>query len=153
MPTPANIRRYYPFFAASVVAVIATVAVFMCRIGPLPKALPAGTLTFGIVVAGFAAAHRNMLLGMRGSDVLRILASSGYSDDVLDYLRHSVNAGLVVSVVSGIGFFLGDSALLWKLWSVAMIFLVALVILLLHRNESLMSLVVKRFINQETDQR
>ena len=144
-----NFRRYYPFLVASVLAVVAATVVSMCKIGPLPTSLPAGTLTLGIVVAGFAGTQRNLLLGMKGSDVLRMLADSKYSSDLLDYLMHSVNAGLVVSIISGVGFFIDDNVLLWKLWSVAMIFLVVLVILLIHRNESMMSLVVKTFIDQE----
>ena len=143
----AKSERSLPFVLAAIVTVIAAVVVFMCEIGPLPKSLPAGTMTFGIVVAGFAATQRNMLLGMRGSTVLRVALRSGYHNDVLAYLMHCVYAGLLVSVVSMTGFFLGDKAvLLWNIWLIIMMFCVSLVLAFITRNEILMARIVKRFM-------
>ena len=142
----ARTEKALPFCIAAVVAILAAIAVFACAFGPVSKALPAGTMTFGIVVAGFAATQRNMLLGMRGSTVLRVALRTGYHHDILAYLMHCVYAGLFVSVVSVAGFFLGGYALLWQAWVVLMTFAVVLVLALICRNEILMARVVKRFL-------
>ena len=150
----ANTERRLPFVIAAIVAAMAAVVAFMCEIGPLPKSLPAGTMTFGIVVAGFAATQRNMLLGMRGSTVLRFALRTGFHNDVLAYLMHCVYAGLVVSMVSVIGFFLGDKTLLlWKIWLVAITFCITLVLVLITRNEILMARIIKRFMEDPVNRR
>ena len=143
---PARTEKVLPFCVAAVAAILAAIAVFACAFGPVSKALPAGTMTFGIVVAGFAATQRNMLLGMRGSTVLRVALRSGYHNAILAYLMHCVYAGISVSVVSVLGFFLVGDALLWRVWVVLMIFAVVLVLALIVRNEVLMARVVKRFL-------
>ena len=139
-------ERLLPFLPATIAAAAAAIVVFNCEIGALSKSLPAGTLTFGIVVTGFAATQRNMLLGMRGSTVLRIALRSGYHHDILAYLMHCVYAGLFVSAMSVIGFFLGSISLLWNLWLVVLAFATVLVLALILRNEILMVRVVKRFM-------
>lgn len=143
----AKIERRLPFVIAILMAGVATVVVSSYEIGSLPKSLPAGTMTFGIVVAGFAATQRNMLLGMRGSTVLRFALRTGFHNDVLTYLMHCVYAGLVVSVVSVAGFFLNDHTLLaWKIWLVAIVFCISLVLVVIARNEILMARIVQRFM-------
>ena len=145
----AKTERYLPPTLALIIASIAAFVVFRCDMQPLPKALAAGTMTFGVVVSGFAATQRNMLLGMRGSNVLRFAIRTGYHNDILDYLMHCVYAGLGVSVVSLVAFFLGDSVLMWRLWIIAVTFFIVLVLTLILRNEILMVRVVKRFIQDE----
>ena len=143
----AKTERRLPFAIAAISATIAAVVVFVWEIGASSKALPAGTMTFGIVVAGFAATQRNMLLGMRGSTVLRFALRTGFHNDVLAYLMHCVYAGLSVSVVSVTGFFLGSQHhLLWKFWLILITFCISLVIALITRNEILMARIVKRFM-------
>ena len=145
----AKTERLFPFLPATIADALAAVVVFNCDAGAVPKSLPAGTLTFGIVVAGFAATQRNMLLGMRGSTMLRIALRSGYHHDILAYLMHCVYAGLFVSAMSMLGFFLVGISLLWDLWLIALTFAVTLVIVLILRNEILMVRIVKRFMEGE----
>ncbi len=145
----ARAERLFPILAGIGAAAVAAVVAFVCEIGPLPKPLAAGTMTLGIVVAGFTATQRNMLLGMSGSTVLQFAARTGYYRDVLDYLMHSVYAGIAVSLVSLIGFFLGNSVLVWSIWLVAITGLIALILALILRNEILMVRMVKRFVEEQ----
>ena len=106
-------------------------------------------MTFGVVVAGFAATQRNMLLGMRGSSVLKFAVRTGFHDSVLAYLMHCVYAGLAVSVVSVVGFFINSNPLYWSVWFALLIGSIALVIALILRNEILMVRIVKRFMEDQ----
>lgn len=124
----------------------AGIVVFACGIGPLQESLAAGTMTFGIVVAGFAATQRSMLLGMHGSEVLRFAVRTGFHRDVLDYLMHSIYAGLFVSVASVAGFFLGDNATLWCLWLAVLTGGIVLALALMLRNELLIRRIIERFL-------
>ena len=145
----ARTELLLPFLPAVIAAAAAAIVVFNCEVGTLPNALPAGTLTFGVVVTGFAATQRNMLLGMRGSTVLRIALRSGYHHDILAYLMHCVYAGLFVSAISVLGFFLGSINLLWNLWLVVLTFATVLVLAFILRNEILMVRIVKHFMEGE----
>lgn len=148
---PARVERYFPFPLAALVATVAAAVVFGLGRVPNSNALPAATMTFGVVVAGFTATQRNMLLGMRGASVLRFLSRTGYYIDVLDYLMQCVYAALLVSVISVAGFFLGCNGLLWKVWMVAMTFTVSLVLSMILRNEILMARIIKCFMEDPSD--
>ena len=139
-------EKVIPLCAAVIATVIAAVAVFVFDFGPVSKSLPVGTMTFGIVTSGFAATQRNMLLGMRGSTVLRVAQRTGYHHDILAYLMHCAYAGLSVSGVSVVGFFISDVPLAWSVWTVLVTFTVVLVLALTVRNEWLMSRVIARFL-------
>ena len=146
-----RIERYYPLIAAGSAAVVAIW--FASDIPPFSDALAAGTMTFGIVVAGFSATQRNMLLGMGGTRVMRIIVESGYHRDILDYTKHSVYAGLLVALISGVRFFVYGVALqdswVWTLWLACWTGSVIFVLAQLWRNERLMFLLVKRFMEDD----
>ena len=145
----AALERRLPFWVAAI-AFLATGAIaYFCEIKPLPTAFSAGMMTFGIVVAGFAATQRNMLLDMRGSSVLEFAVKTGFHNDVLQYLMHCVYAGLFVSAVSVIGFFINGNPLLWWGWFAILVGSVVLVIALILRNEVLMGRIVKRFMEDQ----
>ena len=132
--------------AASVAAVVLTV---LLNIKPLPLALPAATMTFGIVVAGFAATQRNMLLTMSGSEVLRFARTTGYYEDIISYLTNGIHAGLLVTLISLCGFFLGENCALWTAWLSVLTGGVALVLGLTARNEMLSNRLVRRFLEEQ----
>lgn len=90
-----------------------------------------------------------MLLGMRGSTILRMALRSGYHQDVLSYLMHCVYAGLLVSALSVFGFFFSSYRVLWDLWIVLVTFSVVLVLALMIRNEILMVRIVKHFMEDQ----
>ena len=145
----ARTEKYLPPLVAITAGAVAAVLTFTYGIGPLPKPLAAGTMTFGIVVAGFAATQRNMLLGMSGSSVLRFAVRTGFHHDVLAYLMHCVYAGLFVSAVSVIGFFLGDNAMLWSIWLAVLTGAIVLVLGLMWRNEMMIVRIVKLFLEDQ----
>ena len=100
-------------FVAILVAAVSLLAVTQCGPGTLPIALPAATMTFGVVVSGFVATQRNMLLTMSGAEVLRFAVERGYHNDVISYLMDCIRAGLLIIAISLSGFFFGDNSLLW----------------------------------------
>ena len=145
----ARMERLLPLLAGLLAGIGTGILVFVCGIKPLPPALAAGTMTFGIVVAGFAATQRNMLLGMRGSDVMRFAVRTGYHYNVLNYLMHCVYAGLFVSAVSVAGFFLGSSVMLWSGWLALLTGGIVLVLALMLRNEILIRRVIVHFLEEK----
>ena len=145
----AKSERLLPLLIALILGVATGAIAYIYEIQPFPKALSAGTMTFGVVVAGFAATQRNMLLGMRGSSVLKFAVRTGFHDSVLAYLMHCVYAGLAVSVVSVVGFFITSNPLYWSVWFALLIGSIALVIALILRNEILMVRIVKRFMEDQ----
>ena len=152
----AKFERRFPVVAAIVAGVASAVAAYFYDIGPLPKSLAAGTMTFGIVVAGFAATQRNMLLGMGGSKVLRFAARTEFHHDILDYLMHCVYVGLAVALVSVIGFFLDEDTSfgpfsLWEVWLAILVGLIVCVLALMFRNELVMRQIVERFVEEQAN--
>ena len=146
----AKWEKLLPILLALIAAVIAAFMSYALEIAPFSKSFAAGTMTFGIVVAGFSATQRNMLLAMGGSKVLRFAVRTGYHNDVLAYLMHCVYAGLLVSAVSVIGFFLGDNAIVpWRIWLAVLTFSVVLVLILILRNEIMIVRMVKRFMEDQ----
>ena len=142
----ARIEQCLPFLVATIAAVVAACVVFVCELSALPVPVAAGTMTFGVVVAGFSATQRNVLMGTTGSRVMRLLVSSQYHEDIIRYFKHSVYGGLGVTFVSLLGFFLGDNATAWRLWLTVLTFCVVLVITLIFRNEILVLRVVKHLM-------
>ena len=96
-------ERYLPFVVAVLAGGAAAVADAIADVEPFSRLVSVGTMTLGVVVAGFTATQRNMLLGMAGTKVLRFAATTGYHKDVLDYLAHCIYAALFVTAVSAVG--------------------------------------------------
>ena len=147
-------ERRFPGLIALLTVVASLVVVWLCDIDALPKSLAAGTMTFGIVVAGFAATQRNMLLGMGGSKLLRFAVRTGFHHDILAYLMHCVYVGLAVALVSVIGFFLNEDTSfgpfsLWESWLVVLVGLIVWVLALMCRNELVILRVIKRFMEEQ----
>lgn len=113
----------------------------------VPETLTLGTLTFGVVVAGFTATQRNMLIGMRALKVLADAAKVGYDHDILRYLRQCVWASMVLVVVSVARFFLNDCpfpSAQMQVWTFFWVGSFILVITTMIRNEYMMYLIVGR---------
>ena len=143
---PSRVERYSPFLLAAIASVVVSIVVFRCGNVLESLTLPAATMTFGIVIAGFTATQRNMLLGMRGSSVLRFLSRTGYYIDVLNYLMQGIYTALFVSAISVVGFFVNSNPLIWKIWIITVSFAVTLVLVIIGRNEILMGRIIKRFL-------
>ena len=141
-----TIEIWWPCVAAGASA--AAVALWTEEIPAIPDLLAAGTITLGVVVAGFTATQRNMLLGIVGTRVIRVAVKTGYDRDVIGCLRHCVWASLLLVAVSVVRFFVDECAwqegwgrVLWlPLWSGVFVLVLALMV----RNERMMFLVVSR---------
>ncbi len=148
--TPATIRRYYPLWVAALLSILALVMTQRFDLTVISNTLSVSTLTFGVVVSGFTATQRNMLLSLKGSEVLSFAAKTGHDQDILDYLNDAIYAGLGTSLVSVVGFCIQRNELLCDIWTASLAFFIVLVILLLHRNERLMRLIMDRFMREQT---
>lgn len=146
--TPARIHRFGPYFAAVAVAGITAFVMFSWDIKTLPQSIPVGTMTFGIVAAGFAGAQRSMLLTMTGAKVLRFAVRTGYHRDILAYLMDGIIAGVTVASISVIGFFSSTHTVFWNMWVSAITGAIALVICVTTRNELLIGRVVARYLEE-----
>lgn len=144
-------ERLLPFIAAGVAALLAVVVAQRFEVEPFSRFVSAGTMALGLIVAGFTATQRNMLLGMSGSRVLRRAAASGYDEDILNYLARCIYAGLFVTLVSVAGVFIEDCSWIWiswlALWIGSIFFMVAQLVI----NEWLMSRIFKRFMEDELE--
>ncbi len=140
-----KIERYGPYLLATLAA--GTLACFASEIESFPRTLAAGSMTLGVVVAGFTATQRNMLLGMGGARVLRFAVKTGYYKNVLRYLGECVYVGLIVTVVSAVCVLVS-----WYTWLKLGLWggSVVLVLALIARNEWLMFLIIKRFMEEQT---
>ena len=143
------VEKLWPFGAA-VVAGVATAFVEPPTEGePLARYVSAGTMALGLIVAGFTATQRNMLLGMGGAKVLRYAATTGYYKDVLGYLAQCIYAGLIVTLASMIGIFIDNCCWVWPLWLALWVGSIVLVVALLIRNEWLMARIFTRFMEEQ----
>jgi len=137
-------ERLWPLVLAGGTGVLAGV-----YLNEIPGLDPAATMALGLIVAGFTATQRNMLLSMSGSQVLRFAATSGYAKDILSYLADCVYAGLFATFISLIGIFLGDHGIWQSLWLAFWVGSLLLMILILVRNEWLMHRVFTRFMDEQ----
>ena len=144
--TPSQIARIWPLPLALFVALVAWFFANSLDMQKPPFAVPGATMTLGIVVSGFVAAQRNMLLPMVGSRVLRFAVRTGYYKDIVTYLMDCILAGLLLTGFSLAAFFLGDCSLLWQIWFTGLGGLVALVVFLIVRNEILMGRVIRQYL-------
>ena len=142
-------EKYVPYMASIVGALIAAGILFFGDFGKPPHMASVGTLTFGMVIAGFAATQRNMLLGMIGSEVMKFAVDRGFHNDILSYLMDSVYAGIVMSGFSIIGILIFDCSLLWEIWIIGATFLIVLILAFMIRNEMMMARILTRFLEEQ----
>ena len=146
--TDALWQRTWPIVVAILGIAAAALVVATCNLGPLPVSVPAAGMTFGVVVSGFVATQRNMLLTMSGAEVLQFAVRTGYHRDVIRYLMDAVGAGLLVTTISLCGLFLGENSLLWGIWLSILAGAIVLVICLITRNEGLVTRMVRLYLEE-----
>ena len=110
-------------------------------------------MTFGIVVAGFTATQRTMLMDKGGTRVIKWAIDKGQDKNILSFLRQCILASLFVVIVTVIGFFVPTevfecSKLYWGVWLFFWTGGIVLVIALLVRNELLMFQLAKRLMKE-----
>ena len=142
--TPGKLERRVPFVAAVLAGIGTGVFTWQWNVSS-SIAIPAATLTFGIVVSGFVATQRNLLLTMGGSRLVRYAVNNGLYKDVLNYLAQCIWAGLSVTFLSILGMLLCNYPTAWSFWLPIQLGGVVLVICLIVRNETLMFRILKRY--------
>ena len=150
---PRFTRLWWERYSPCLVAMLVMVGVASCLVvwdfSNCPIAVPAATMTFGVVVAGFTATQRNMLLTMGGSRILRFASTTGYDRHTIDYFDQSIRAGILVVVVSIIAIFLIHYAKPMWTWLPVLCGAIALAGSTIYRNECVMKQVVLRFLAEQ----
>ena len=149
---PPQLIRYGPFIVGAAVGTTTAIMVSFCRIEAL-AGLPVIGTTFGVIVSGFTATQRNIILALGGTRILRFLAQTGYHNDVLTYLMDCVYMGIVVSITSIIGMFVISGSLVWVVWLGGLTGAVSATFVLLVRNEILVAQIIKRFMEESNPPR
>ena len=148
--TGQQYERWWPVALAAVSGTL--ICAFSGLVPVFPAAVAIGTTTLGVVVAGFTATQRNMLLGMRGSRIMKYAAESGRYADVLHYMMHCIWWSLALTVVSLLRLLLGDlmcrSFWVWAAWLFAWSGLTVCVIATLVRNERIMLVITKQYLKK-----
>lgn len=143
-------EQFRPYIGAFLIAFVA--AYFSDLIEPFTKPLAASTLTFGMVVAGFTATQRNMLLGMGGSRVIEFAVKTNNHRHILNYNWQCVAGGLSVVAVSFIYLLLPcppeRTDIVWKGWLALWTGSITLTLLALLRNEWIMRRIVMRWLEE-----
>lgn len=140
-----------PTLSAIVGAVSTLVVTWLIGVTTVPAPLIATAATFGVVLAGFSATQRNMLFPIRSSRVIRRAIEINQMDRILSYLSRSSYVGIVITLYSFIGFFIGEHFLVVRAWMAVLIALVLFALACLARNEAVMSLIVKRYMEERPE--
>lgn len=152
MPTSRNFWRFFPHVLAAIFATAATAYDAMMGLKSFPMHVTAGTMALGMIVAGFTATQRNMLLSMTGSKILRFAAKTDYYKDILHYLRECIYAGLFVTAISLFGLFISECGLWREVWLFFWVGSITLTICILVRNEILSHLMFTLFMKEQLDE-
>ena len=147
--TPAQFQRTWPAFGGVLLTGITATVIILVDFKVPSIAIPAATMTFGVVVSGFAATQRNMLLTMHGSEVLAFAARTGYYRDILAYFMDGIRAGLLVTSISLFGFFTIIESFLWYIWLPCVVGGASLVVGVIARNEILVGRLVHHYLREQ----
>lgn len=126
--TALKFERCWPYFGALLVLAIW----WFVFGGMFPKTvdgLMAASGTVSVVLVGFLGTAKAIVLSISSSDVFKRLKASGYNEILFRYLFELLAAGVLLLVISLIGFFLPEShpqtwfTIVWVLSCSATIFL------------------------------
>lgn len=144
------IEKYAPYVITVIGGGLALSVSWWLDIEAIPDALIAGTMTLGIVIAGFSATQRNMLFSMRQSRVIRRAIKINQMDHVWSYVSRTLFGGIVLTVISFIGFFINDNVVIVRIWITVLSALVCWTISYLALNEIIMTIISKRYIEEHS---
>ena len=142
---PPQLLKYGPFLAGVCAGVLVAILAGE-HAAKLAVGLSAVGTALGVIVAGFTATQRSMLLVMVGSKILRHLARARYDEDALSYLGQTIYLGVVVSVLSVSGIFLPSHH---SVWLGCFVGVASAMFLTLLRNEMIMGIVIGRFLKDQ----
>ena len=118
----------------------------------VPEPLATATITLGVVVAGFTATQRNMLVGMKGLPLFNTIAKTGHDADLTLYLKQCLWSCIALILVSGTRFFLEDlPPVLTPIWTIVWFGTFAFVIASTCRNERFMFRIIGKFLSGHKD--
>lgn len=147
---PRNVETYLPCVVSFGTA--GSTLAFAQKLPTVPAELAAATITLGVVIAGFTATQRNMLVGMKGLPLLETLARTGHHLDLILYLKQCVWSSVTLVLVSATRFFLDDAPTEFvQVWGVVWFGTFAFVIASVVRNERLMFQVIGKFLKSQGD--
>lgn len=141
-----------PTISAIVGGVLTLVVAWLIGVTTAPAPLIATAATFGVVLAGFSATQRNTLFPIRSSRVIRRAIQINQMDRILSYLSKGSYVGIVITLYSFTGFFIGEHFLVVRAWIAVLIALVFFALACLARNEMVMSLIMKRYMEEHPEQ-
>jgi len=106
--------RVYPYL----VAVAATMLWHSLDISfpQNPSNILSATLTLAAILTGFLATAKAILMGLRGTELLKALHQSGYIDDLITYLAEAFWFCFTLSIWVLVGFFVTMSDIYELLW-------------------------------------
>ena len=118
---PLQREKYWPYAATAVVALAWHYCLYS-RFPEEPNDLMLATGTASAVLIGFLATAKAIILGLTGTPVFKALKDSGYHTILFRYLFEATATGLLLLVLSVVGFFFPkDKMPLWfdHLWVIA----------------------------------
>jgi len=149
-------ERCLPIFLAITAGVVSGTGFIHWDYLSSPSTIAVSTIAIGLIVAGFADTQRSLLLSMMNSEVIRKLANSEYSKDILYYFSQCIFAGLFTTSISFVGIFLGNSNVCsqtWckicqQIWWGFWVSSIVLMISILFRNQRIMHKILNRFMEE-----
>lgn len=117
--------------------------------GASVETVSVGTMTLGVIVAGFTATQRNMIVGMAGAKVIQFIMETEHYQDFLTYLSQCLYGALFVSAISVPGMFLDQCSLAWSIWVSIWAGSVITVLAMMLRNEIVMSQISRHYLQEK----
>ena len=142
------LEKYGPLVFGVLGAALVLGLSYLIAFDKIPFPALASSMTFGVVLAGFSATQRNMMFTMRNSRVITRARQIRLLEPILLYLSRTSHVGIVLTLYSFIGFFVGEHVEVVRACMVGLGGLVFYSIALLIRNELVMALLLKRFMEE-----
>lgn len=142
------LERHGPRISGVVGFGIILILAYLMELETMMVPILASSMTFGIVLAGFSATQRNMLFTMRNSQVIKRLKKIDHMETVLKYLSRTSYVGIIIVLLSFLGFFVSEYSDLARVWIAFLGGSIFGSIAYLVRNERVMELVLKRFMEE-----
>ena len=145
-----SVETHFP--SAVSLGTVGIASICVRNLPSVPEPLATATLTLGVVVAGFTATQRNMLVGMKGLPLCRTIARTGHDADLTLYLKQCLWSCVALILVSGTRFFLDDLPCVFTpIWTIVWFGTFAFVITSTCRNERFMFRIIGNFLSSHRD--
>ena len=142
------LEKYGPWTLGLTASIVSSAVTYNLGLDTISAAMVTSFMTVGIVIAGFSATLRIMIFSMRNSRVIARLGKIQHRDQVLGYLSKASFSGIGLTLVAFVGFFIPEHQIGALLWISANTLVFFLSIGYLIRNEFVMHLIVKRYMEE-----